>query len=329
MDLLQFKKYCEFQPLTKKQIEDREVTGIVLYSEKMDLQNEIYGNQVIKSSMNNFMEHYQHLGEMHKQLAEAFLTENYQLENGDWYITAKVRDDDLWDKVKNVEYTGFSIGGRAGGYWIDENKTQKRLTTIITEEISFVDKAANGGMYAIVKRFDEGGGISMSSADLEMKMKEALEASRKAAEESGKKTKALEDKLVEVTKQLDGNQEKIDGWDATIKSLQDKYAKPPETPELEASINKKFTDIVGVVKNMSDRLEGQIEDLTKRLEAPAYKGLGSNPTGYDRNQNLTGDPKVDLVSKNLDFFSNPGKVNKAMEQGFDVVEHARNILFAL
>ena len=76
-----FKKFIEFEPLTKAQIEDREVTGIVLFAEKMDLQREIYSQDVVKKSMVGYMEHYQHVGVMHKQLADAFIIENFQLED--------------------------------------------------------------------------------------------------------------------------------------------------------------------------------------------------------------------------------------------------------
>ena len=120
-------KNVDFLPLSKAQMEKREVMGEVLIPEETDLQGEIYDEGTIRKSMVRFMRDYQTLGEMHKSDArQSFIIENWQVKKdtdingrdikaGTWMITTKIEDDGLWDDIKEGRITGYSIGGRALG----------------------------------------------------------------------------------------------------------------------------------------------------------------------------------------------------------------------
>jgi len=117
--------YCEF---VQKDVELRLVTGILLVPEVVDLQGDIISEEDIRMTAHNFMFDYRagdnDIAEMHMakndqiMLAESWLApfdmkiEGRDIVKGTWIVTVKVIDDAVWKKVKDGDYTGFSIAGR-------------------------------------------------------------------------------------------------------------------------------------------------------------------------------------------------------------------------
>lgn len=107
-------------------VEERFVLGIVLEPEKVDLQNDIYSVAEIRQAAHKFMEEFQNMGFMHTEIVndQVHLLESYlmpvtgtiagvEILEGTWLMGVRVLDDELWEAIKNGEFTGFSIGGSA------------------------------------------------------------------------------------------------------------------------------------------------------------------------------------------------------------------------
>jgi DNA adenine methylase len=112
-------------PLLKTD-EERYVLGIVLEPETVDAQKDIYSPAEVREAAHRFMEEYQNVGLMHRDLVNgkvkilesylapaAFALDGTQVRKGTWLLAVRVLDDALWGQVKSGELTGFSIGGSA------------------------------------------------------------------------------------------------------------------------------------------------------------------------------------------------------------------------
>lgn len=123
-----------FIPFACKNLEKREVTGIVLEPEKVDLQGDIYDAETIERSCNKFNDEVRRMGVMHKQfngdfkplqsyivdVDEGFITiGGNKCFNGTWILRAKAMNDETWEAVKNGQLTGWSIGYRAKAIPLD------------------------------------------------------------------------------------------------------------------------------------------------------------------------------------------------------------------
>src|SRR5690606_1112254 len=113
--------------IVKVNSEERIVTGIVLKPNVEDLQGDIVSEEEIRKAMFSFMEWFGTLGYMHKDYNRNLkLIENYQapqdltftiggerviVKKGTWLMTVKVNDDEIWEKVRAGEITGFSVKG--------------------------------------------------------------------------------------------------------------------------------------------------------------------------------------------------------------------------
>lgn len=105
--------------------EQRTVLGIVLEPETVDSQGDIYSEDEITKTAWKFLENYQNFGLMHSELVPEILPlESYVaptdfniggqvVKKGTWVLRVRVLDDEIWDKVKSGDLTGFSIGGSA------------------------------------------------------------------------------------------------------------------------------------------------------------------------------------------------------------------------
>jgi hypothetical protein len=117
-----------YVPIVKANDEQRVVTGVVLVPEQVDAHGDIYDSDVVQNAAWDFLEAYQDtttLGLMHKKFSVDFgLLESYVAPNGlviadtaikegSWVMTVRVKDDAIWQKVKDGKITGFSIGGVA------------------------------------------------------------------------------------------------------------------------------------------------------------------------------------------------------------------------
>lgn len=116
-------------PVTKVDSDKRLVTGIVLEPDEVDAQNDTITDEVIERAAHKFLSAYNEatrMGLMHKifggigvDLVESWLAPSdlkiggQKVKKGTWIMTVKVLSNDLWQKVKRGEITGFSIGGVA------------------------------------------------------------------------------------------------------------------------------------------------------------------------------------------------------------------------
>jgi len=106
--------------------EERYVLGIVLEPETVDAQDDIYSAAEIRDAAHRFMEQYQNIGLMHRDLVNGrvkilesylaptpFALDGAQIRKGTWLLAVRVLDDKLWTQIKNGELTGLSMGGSA------------------------------------------------------------------------------------------------------------------------------------------------------------------------------------------------------------------------
>ncbi len=106
--------------------DERYVLGIVLEPEVIDAQGDIYSADEIREAAHRFMEEFGGLGLMHRlrvndevKVLESFLAPtdfalgDTSVRKGTWLLAVRVLGDELWEKVKSGELTGFSIGGSA------------------------------------------------------------------------------------------------------------------------------------------------------------------------------------------------------------------------
>jgi DNA adenine methylase len=115
------------QPVIKRAEEERYTLGVVLEPDVVDAQNDRYSKEEVRRACHRFAEFYLNAGLMHRELANGriVILENYlapcdfMAENGDrvkegtWLQGRGYRDDEIWQKIKNGELTGLSIGGSA------------------------------------------------------------------------------------------------------------------------------------------------------------------------------------------------------------------------
>ena len=112
-------------PLLKTD-EERFVLGVVLEPETVDAQKDIYSAAEVREAAHRFMEEYQNVGLMHRQLVngKVKILESYvapadlelgggHVKKGTWVLAVRVEDDELWRQVKDGSLAGFSIGGSA------------------------------------------------------------------------------------------------------------------------------------------------------------------------------------------------------------------------
>lgn len=143
------KKYIEsFSPILKIDRDEHVVKMIVLEPEVADNYGHVVSEEEIQSAMYLWMERYKNTEVMHRDRAgnlfpmeekilgpdddlwkygwnnEFAILECYQspvdyfegeelVRKGSWVLTLRVNDEDIWQKIKNKELTGASIGGHA------------------------------------------------------------------------------------------------------------------------------------------------------------------------------------------------------------------------
>ncbi len=136
-------RYSVFAPIIKIDDERRTVTGHALAANVVDYQDDYIRPPEIWKALETYMLAYQDVGVMHKELNPDlhvvecyqslvdFYTEGQAVKVGDWIMTVKVMDDEIWARVKSGELRGFSIGGRA--------KRIKQAS--VPEDVSFLEAA--------------------------------------------------------------------------------------------------------------------------------------------------------------------------------------------
>lgn len=117
-----------------KSDEERYVFGIVLEPNDggggvpldPDAQKDIYSAKTVRDAAHRFMEMHQNIGLQHQEFANGavrilesyvapvdFDVDGTKVRKGTWLLAIRVVDDGLWKRIKDGEFTGFSIGGSA------------------------------------------------------------------------------------------------------------------------------------------------------------------------------------------------------------------------
>jgi hypothetical protein len=123
--------------LTKVDKELREVSGLAS-TEARDAHGEIILKSAIEAALDDYLE-FPAVREMH-QLSAVGKTIEATMQDGGLYVTAKIVDDDAWEKVVQGVYLGLSVGGKILARDPDDKKT---ITKIRLDEISLVDRPSN------------------------------------------------------------------------------------------------------------------------------------------------------------------------------------------
>jgi hypothetical protein len=117
-------------PLVKKNEEERIVFGIVLEPDVVDLHGDTYDGPTVRKAAHKFMEEFQNIGLQHTEfvndqvnILESYVapdnmvidtpSEKVKIKKDTWLMVNRIVDDELWEKVKTGEFTGFSIGAIA------------------------------------------------------------------------------------------------------------------------------------------------------------------------------------------------------------------------
>lgn len=112
--------------------EKRHFTSVVLRPDVPDLHGDIYGSDVVEDACYDYNEHcrkanLQHLVQtelaspIESYIAKAdFTLGDGEVKAGDWIMTMKVHDEELWEKCKDGTFTGFSVGCMAATEAIDD-----------------------------------------------------------------------------------------------------------------------------------------------------------------------------------------------------------------
>ena len=115
--------YVEFVKID----DDEHVVGGIVYSpNETDRQGDWTTPEEIKKAMYSFMEQSRVFKVMHQSPLKATILENFQAEaptekagktipEGAWWMSLRITDDDVWQRVKAGELKGFSMSGRAKG----------------------------------------------------------------------------------------------------------------------------------------------------------------------------------------------------------------------
>lgn len=123
-----------FLPITKVDKERRTVSGYAS-TPTLDLDGEIVSLDAVRKALPGYWE-WRNIREMHTNSAIGVAKEA-NVDGTGLFLTAKIVDDDAWQKCLEQVYKGFSIGGKKLA------KTGNTITDIDLVEISVVDRPAN------------------------------------------------------------------------------------------------------------------------------------------------------------------------------------------
>lgn len=123
-----------FLPITKVDKDRRTVSGYAS-TPTLDLDGEIVSLDAVKKALPGYWE-WRNIREMHTNSAVGVAKEA-NVDGTGLFLTAKIVDDDAWQKCLEQVYKGFSIGGKKLA------KQGNTITEIDLVEISVVDRPAN------------------------------------------------------------------------------------------------------------------------------------------------------------------------------------------
>lgn len=133
-----------FLPITKVDEKRRTVSGYAS-TPTLDLDGEVVSLDAVKKALPGYME-WRNIREMHTSSAVGVAKEA-NVDGTGLFLTAKIVDDEAWQKCIEQVYKGFSIGGKKLA------KQGNTITDIDLVEISVVDRPANPDCrFAVHKR---------------------------------------------------------------------------------------------------------------------------------------------------------------------------------
>lgn len=171
----------EFDTILK---DEQIVSMLAIKPNTLDSQGDIWSEEAIVWAKENFNKHFKHWGVLHRdkegryynlkysdeertwadswdddiELLDSYIVPHNavigqsQIPGGSWVINAHIKDDELWQRIKNKELNGASVGGLA--IRLPVNSHKEIIDSLITE-ISFVDKPANRMPWLITKNLEE------------------------------------------------------------------------------------------------------------------------------------------------------------------------------
>src|ERR1044071_8730779 len=98
-----------YWPIAKVDAEQRMVWGYAS-TETLDEQGEIVKREALEAALGDYMR-FANIREIHQPSAVGVAKEA-TIDDRGLYLTAKIVDDEAWEKVVQGVYRGFSIGGR-------------------------------------------------------------------------------------------------------------------------------------------------------------------------------------------------------------------------
>lgn len=113
-------------------VEKQHFTAVVLRPDVPDLQGDIYSPEVVEDACHSYNEicrkaNLQHLVQtdlatpIESYIAKSdFKLGEGQVKEGDWVMTMKIKDPELWQMCKDGKFTGFSVGCMASTEKLDD-----------------------------------------------------------------------------------------------------------------------------------------------------------------------------------------------------------------
>jgi hypothetical protein len=291
--------YCPILKSEKQEDGSLLVSGIATDS-SIDSDQQICDPEWLKSAMPNWFK-WGNIREQHSHIA-AGVAEEYEVRDGQHWVTARVVDSESVKKVEAKVLKGFSIGISSPRVIKDNKAAGGRIIDGEIVEISLVDRPANPGcVLSLAKAID---GVMHAVEKLEEKV--AMEDSEMTGEQSAvtevtDETKALEEssqKPGEESSQEIGEESsrpggvagvagKGDGMCASCGSavekmgemltmLYDKMCGPKADDDVAAE-KSQSEDIAKAVKDIAARVS-DIESTAKSAVAPVRTAVGPKVT---------------------------------------------------
>lgn len=141
-------KIEKFIPLTKINSDERIVMGYASTPD-LDSDGEVIETGALKKALPEYLE-FPTIRRMH-QLDPVGTTIQAEVTEQGLFISAKIVDNDAWEKIKAGVYKGFSIGGRI------LKRIQNTITDLSLTEISLVDVPANRHAVITLYKVDKEG----------------------------------------------------------------------------------------------------------------------------------------------------------------------------
>ena len=171
----------EFDTILK---DEQIITMLAIQPDVIDSQKEAWSKEAITRAKDNYDEHFRHWGVMHRdkegryynllesniketwqdswddsiELLDSYIIPNNsvigkkQVPAGSWIINAHIKDEELWQRIKNKELNGASVAGLAIRMPVNSHK---QVIDSIISEISLVPRPANRQPFLVTKNMDE------------------------------------------------------------------------------------------------------------------------------------------------------------------------------